>query len=385
MTEHTPMRAVALGNAHAAHAAYARPENADARSEAAADVKACRALLRENSRTFFSASLLLPKPVREPALALYAFCRVADDAVDLQPEKAAAVRDLRARLTLLYSGQPKDLPADRAFAEIATQFAIPREIPEALIDGFAWDAEFRRYETINDVYAYATRVAGTVGVMMALLMGARDAAALARACDLGVAMQLSNIARDVGEDAREGRLYLPMAWLREAGIDPDQWLNAPVFSAALASVVQRLLAAADALYERVGQGVAVLPAACRPGINAARALYREIGKQVQRNGFDSVSQRAVVSSRRKAALLGKVLVMTVEQPTTAAVAPLDEVRHLIDTVVRADALTQRANTVSLAPTLRPIAWWNMRDRALWLIDLFERLERQDRGHGDRSV
>ena len=382
MIEHTATRTDALSTAHAA---YARPENADARSEAAADVKACRALLRENSRTFFAASLLLPKPVREPALALYAFCRVADDAVDLQPEKVAAVHDLRARLTLLYAGQPKDLPADRAFAEIATQFAIPREIPEALIEGFAWDAEFRRYETINDVFAYATRVAGTVGVMMALLMGARDAAALARACDLGVAMQLSNIARDVGEDAREGRLYLPMAWLREAGIDPDQWLKAPVFSAALASVVQRLLAAADALYERVGQGVAVLPAACRPGINAARVLYREIGKQVARNGFDSVSQRAVVGSRRKAALLSKVLVMTVEQATSAAVAPLDEVQHLIDAVLRADAFTQRANPVLVAPTLRPIAWWNMRDRALWLIDLFERLERQDRGHGSRRV
>lgn len=368
----------------AAHAVYARPENADARSEAAADVKACRALLRENSRTFFAASLLLPKAVREPALALYAFCRVADDAVDLHAEKASAVHDLRARLALLYSGQPKDLPADRAFAEIATQFAIPREIPEALIEGFAWDAEFRRYQTINDVYAYATRVAGTVGVMMALLMGARDAAALARACDLGVAMQLSNIARDVGEDAREGRLYLPLAWLIEAGIDPDQWMNAPVFSPALASVVQRLLAAADALYERVGQGVAVLPSACRPGINAARVLYREIGKQVERNGFDSVSQRAVVGSRRKAALVSKVLVMPVDQPPAQALAPLDEVQHLIDAVLRADALSQRARPAQAGPAARPIAWWQMRDRALWLIDLFERLERQDRGQGSRG-
>ena len=385
MTEHAPRRTDALSNAHAAHAAYARPENADARSEAAADVKACRALLRENSRTFFAASLLLPKPVREPALALYAFCRVADDAVDLQPEKAAAVHDLRARLMLLYSGQPKDLPADRAFAEIATQFAIPREIPEALIDGFAWDAEFRRYETINDVYAYATRVAGTVGVMMALLMGARDAAALARACDLGVAMQLSNIARDVGEDAREGRLYLPMAWLHEAGIDPDQWLAAPTFTPALAGVVQRLLDAADALYDRVGQGVAMLPAACRPGINAARVLYQEIGNQVERNGFDSLSQRAVVSSGRKAALLSKVLMMPVERAAVQVAPPLAEVRHLIDAVLRADYAQRIAAMQSTNAVVVPLAWWNMRDRALWLIDLFERLERQDRGLDSRNV
>lgn len=363
----------------ALQASYARPENADARAEAAADVRACRALLRENSRTFFAASLLLPQPVREPALALYAFCRVADDAVDLQPEKAAAVADLRARLASLYAGQPKDLPADRAFAEIATQFAIPREIPDALIDGFAWDAEFRRYETLSDVYAYATRVAGTVGVMMALLMGARGASALARACDLGVAMQLSNIARDVGEDAREGRLYLPMAWLREAGIDPDQWLAAPTLTPTLARVVQRLLLAADALYERVGQGVAELPAACRPGINAARVLYQEIGKQVERNGYDSVSQRAVVSSGRKAALLSKVLVMPVERSDARAVEPLDEVRHLIDSVVRADRASHASAQHAASPISRAPAWWNIRDRALWLIDLFERLERQDQG------
>lgn len=369
----------------ALQASYARAESADARAEAAADVKACRALLREKSRTFFAASLLLPKPVREPALALYAFCRVADDAVDLQPEKAAAVADLRARLASLYAGQPKDMPADRAFAEIATQFAIPREIPDALIEGFAWDAEFRRYETLNDVFAYATRVAGTVGVMMALLMGARGASALARACDLGVAMQLSNIARDVGEDAREGRLYVPMAWLREAGIDPDDWLALPTFTPAIASVVQRLLHSADALYERVGQGVAELPAACRPGINAARVLYQEIGKQVERNGFDSVSQRAVVSSGRKAALLSKVMVMAGERTAAQHAAALNEVRHLIDAVLRADAISERAVDTRAAPAARAVAWWNMRDRALLLIDLFERLERQDRAQDTRSV
>ncbi len=360
------------------HANYRRPQSAEARSEAASDIVACRAMLQENSRTFFAASLLLPKPVREPALALYAFCRVADDAVDLHDKKTEAVLDLRDRLGRLYAGQPSNASSDRAFADIATRFAIPREIPEALIEGFAWDAEFRRYETINDVYAYGTRVAGTVGVMMALLMGARGASALARACDLGVAMQLSNIARDVGEDARERRLYLPMSWMVEAGIDPDRWLDAPVFTPALASVVQRLLRAADALYDRVGQGVAELPAACRPGINAARALYQEIGKQVERNGFESVSQRAVVSSGRKAALLSKVLMMPVEHSDARAVEPLDEVRHLIDAVVRTDRATH-ASVQPSSQSNRAPAWWNIRDRALWLIDLFERLERQDQG------
>lgn len=361
------------------HANYRRPQSAEARSEAAADIVACRAMLQENSRTFFAASLLLPKAVREPSLALYAFCRVADDAVDLHEKKTEAVLDLRDRLARLYAGQPSDASSDRAFADIATRFAIPREIPEALIEGFAWDAEFRRYETINEVYAYGTRVAGTVGVMMALLMGTRGAAALARACDLGVAMQLSNIARDVGEDARERRLYLPMSWMRDAGIDPDRWLDAPEFTPALASVVQRLLRAADALYDRVGQGVAELPAACRPGINAASVLYQEIGKQVERNGFDSVSQRAVVGSGRKAALLSKVLMMPVERSDGRVVEPLEEARHLVHAVVRADRATHASVQSAATHSNRAPAWWNIRDRALWLIDLFERLERQDQG------
>ena len=368
-------------------AKYQRPNSAEARSEAAQDIIACRALLQENSRTFFAASLLLPKAVREPSLALYAFCRVADDAVDLQADKHGAVADLTDRLARLYEGRPSAASADRAFADVATRFAIPREIPQALIEGFAWDAEFRRYETLNDLYDYAVRVAGTVGVMMALLMGARSPSALARACDLGVAMQLSNIARDVGEDAVEKRLFLPLQWLRAEGIDRDLWLDKPSFTPALGRVVQRLLNAADKLYERVGQGIAELPTACRPGIGAARTLYQEIGRQVERNGLDSVTQRAVVSGRRKAALLSRGLVLPQDRSGSVTPAPLDQAALLIRAVVESDAASSaiaaananrnrpgRAESSLVAPTL---PWWNIQDRALWLVDLFERLERQD--------
>jgi len=178
-------------------------------------------------------------------------------------------------------------------------------LPEALLEGLAWDAEGRRFEDIGDLHDYAARVAGTVGAMMTLMMGVRSPEALARACDLGVAMQFSNIARDVGEDARAGRIYLPLAWLREAGIDPEAFLAHPVYTDALGSVVKRLLAIADTLYDRSLAGIARLPLGCRPGILAARALYSEIGREVERRGYDSVSQRAVVSFRRKAHLLAR--------------------------------------------------------------------------------
>ena len=114
-------------------------------------------------------------------------------------------------------------------------------IPEALIEGLEWDAEGRRFETLSDLYSYCARVAGTVGVMMTLVMGQRKPDIVARACDLGCAMQLTNICRDVGEDARAGRLYLPLSFMREAGLDPDEWLKNPVFNDQIAGIVRRLL------------------------------------------------------------------------------------------------------------------------------------------------
>lgn len=306
-------------------------------AQAVADMAACSTALREGSYTFFAASRLLPKAVREPASALYAFCRLADDAVDnaanTSSDKHAAVARLRARLDTAYSGkaQPPQAPAvDRALAAVVAHFEIPRALLDALLDGLAWDADGKRYETLEDLHAYAARVAGTVGAMMALLMGVRTAEGLARASDLGVAMQLSNIARDVGEDARSGRLYLPQQWLRDAGIDPQKWLAQPVFNPAVASVVQRLLNAADPLYRRVDAGVAQLPLACRPGINAARYLYAEIGHEVARRGLDSVSQRAVVPRARKVWLLAGALINLMPQQAAQAAPCLPANQFLVD-------------------------------------------------------
>ena len=267
------------------------------------DLAGCRAMLRHGSRTFYAASFLLPRPVREPASALYAFCRLADDAVDLSDDPAPRLAELRQRLDAVYAARPVDHPADRAFAHVVRRFAVPRELPDALLEGLEWDADGRRYADLPGLRAYAMRVAGTVGAMMALLMGARRPASLARACDLGAAMQLTNIARDVGEDARAGRLYLPTDWLCEAGLDPDAWLARPQWTPELGAVVRRLLDAAETLYARAADGIADLPPGCRPGINAARLLYREIGLEVARGGFDSVSRRAVVPARRKVQVL----------------------------------------------------------------------------------
>ena len=337
------------------------------------DMAACRALLKGGSRTFHAASKVLPRKVAEPAIALYAFCRLADDAVDLGSDRKAAVARLQDRLDRAYRGQPMNLAADRAFADVVESFNIPRELPEALLQGLAWDAEVRRYETWQDLCAYAARVAGSVGAMMTLVMGQRSPEIVARACDLGVAMQLTNIARDVGEDARAGRLYLPLQWLRDAGIDPDSWLASPAFTPEIAAIVQRLLDTADALYDRATLGIAHLPLRSRPGIYAARALYAEIGRELERSGLDSISRRSVVSTKRKLTVLARMLLLREKKWAPASkLAPIgqvDETRFLVEAV----AATPLRDAVR-PPTIRtrPIE-----DRVVWVIDLFARLERRD--------
>ena len=205
---------------------------------APADLAACQAAIRTGSLSFHAASKLLPGKVRDPALALYAFCRIADDAVDEGHDKAHAVLTLRDRLDLIYEGRPRNAAADRAFASVVEDFDMPRALPEALLEGLAWDAVGRRYDDLSGVLSYSARVAAAVGAMMCVLMRVRNADALARACDLGLAMQLTNIARDVGEDAREGRLFLPQDWLADEGVDPAAFLADPKPNPAIARVTK---------------------------------------------------------------------------------------------------------------------------------------------------
>ncbi|MCM2562030.1 phytoene/squalene synthase family protein [Lutimaribacter sp. EGI FJ00015] len=299
------------------------------------DLEHCREAIRHGSLSFHAASRLLPARVRDPALALYAFCRLADDEVDLKADKAASVLALRERLDLAYAGRPRNAAPDRAFTALIEEYDMPRALPEALLEGLAWDAMERRYASLSDLHAYSARVASAVGAMMCVLMRVRCEHALARACDLGVAMQLTNIARDVGEDAAEGRLYLPTDWLQDAGLAPDAFLADPHPSEALRAVVRRLLRQADALYARSESGIAALPADCRPGIYAARHIYAGIGGRVRARGFDSVTTRARTGRGRKLGWLGLSMVragvtLVMPRPATIYARPLPEVAFLVD-------------------------------------------------------
>ncbi len=342
------------------------PKFSPEQTQEAADIAACRALMRGGSRSFFAAGLLLPKTVHQPATALYAFCRLADDAIDESRGKQAALERLRLRLDRAYAGTPHNSPADRAFAATIARHNIPRALPESLLEGFAWDAENRRYADLRALQDYGARVAGTVGAMMTVLMGVRSPEALARACDLGIAMQLTNIARDVGEDARQGRLYLPLQWLHEEGVDPEAWLAAPAFTPAIGRVVRRLLWAADSLYTRSTPGIAHLPAACRPGIRAAGLIYRAIGHDLAANGYDSVRRRAHVPASRKILLLGRSLGALTLQPGTTGAPALPAARYLVEAAGNTCAHEARQGLLE-----------HLDGRVNWVIDLFARLEQRE--------
>lgn len=276
------------------------------RTSRSADLRACRLLLREGSKSFYAASLLLPRHVRDEAGAVYAWCREGDHAVDRTGDPAAAVLRLEDSLARIYDGDPKG-PVERAFAWTAATHGIPRSVPAALLEGFGWDAADRTYATLDSLIEYCVRVGSTVGVMMSLVMGRRLETTLRSASRLGVAMQLTNIARDVGEDARMGRLYLPCELLADNGVEPEAWLARPQPVPGVRRAVRVVLDGADALYAASWQGIETLPARSRPAIRSAALVYAEIGAKVRAAGCDSVTRRAWTRRSEKVGLLARAI------------------------------------------------------------------------------
>jgi phytoene synthase len=276
------------------------------------------------SKSFAAAAKLFDPATRRGVLMLYAWCRHCDDVVDgqelgfhavprAQDDAAAKLEGLREQTRRAYAGETMTDPAFAAFQEVALRHAgVPRIAPRFAFDhlaGFAMDVEGARYDSIEDTLRYCYHVAGVVGLMMASIMGARDpgvpqAHLLDRACDLGLAFQLTNIARDIVEDAQIGRCYLPAQWLREAGIPPDE-VALPRHRAALAKVAARLVDYAEPYYESALEGIAGLPLRSAWAIASARKVYREIGVVVRRRGMHAWDERAGTSKATKLRLLAE--------------------------------------------------------------------------------
>lgn len=280
-------------------------------------LEASRESIVRGSKSFRSASRLFDPEVREDAWLLYAWCRRCDDEIDGQDHghghEDITPQEQRRRLERLYdqtrralAGQPTEDPTFAAFQRVALRHDLPERWPLDLIDGFAMDVDHRQYRTIEDVMAYCWHVAGVVGVMMARVMGVSDPEVLRRAQDLGLAFQLTNIARDVVEDADNGRVYLPSDWLVEAGLDASATAVAdPANRTAVHAVTARLLTLAEPYYDSARDGLRGLPFRSSLAIAAARGVYREIGRKVLRRGPDVWSRRVVVRKPTKLWLFGR--------------------------------------------------------------------------------
>jgi phytoene synthase len=290
------------------------------------DRLACREWIRQHSKSFYLSSLLLPARVRQGAWALYAFCRRADDAVDENADGSVGMRrveGLRRRLDNVYNGRADDDPIDRAFSQVVERHAIPRALPEALLAGMEMDARGATYDSDEDLLLYCFRVAATVGLMMTRIMGCSDDLAYTRAADLGVAMQMTNIARDVGEDARRGRVYLPNTLCAEVGLDPRSLLSATSATAAVKEAVKRLLARADGHYRAADLGVPLLPRGCRFAIASSRLIYSAIGDAIAQNDWDSVTRRAFVPLPKKLWLVTRATLALLSSPPRDSTGPAD--------------------------------------------------------------
>lgn len=286
------------------------------------DRSALAQVLAQGSKSFAMASRLLPARMRDAVLVYYAYCRRADDAIDESAEPKVALAALIAELDQIFSGNAGQDVVTRELARLVALCKLSKAPFIGLLEGFSWDTQKKRYASLDALECYCARVAATVGITMTELMGPSSGQMLARAADLGVAMQLTNIARDIGTDARANRLYVPLDWLQSRGVDPDQWLREPKFSLALQEIAQALLERADFLYKRCESGVAALPADCRASIYAARLIYADIGRMIQKQGWDSVSERAYVRWHRKLWLLLRALLFAPKDRAQLGEPPL---------------------------------------------------------------
>jgi 15-cis-phytoene synthase len=279
------------------------------------DFAECRAYTRSFARTFYFASHVLPREKRMAAYALYAFCRYADEIVD-SPEAvadpSAALRDLgllRDRLAAVYSAANVRVPKMQAFQATVRQYRIPQEYFLDLIRGVEMDLMKRSFRSFAELEEYCYCVASTVGLIMTKVFGAtREDAALEHAIELGKAMQLTNILRDIGEDYHRGRLYLPADEVKAFGIrEEDLWRGrvTPEFEEMMKFQIRR----ARVFYARAEAGIPQLTDdGSRFCVKLMACTYAEILSAIEANNYDTLSRRAYVPLSRKLRIAVKAYV-----------------------------------------------------------------------------
>ncbi len=293
----------------------------------AALVAHARDSIAKGSRSFAMASKLFDKITRERAWLLYSWCRKCDDIADGQDHGGplSKVEDPQERLTHLtqmteraLAGDVTGDPAFDAMGLVVRECGIPHAWPRDLIAGFAMDAGGFSPETESDLLRYCYHVAGVVGLMMAVIMGVdpKDKPTLERACDLGLAFQLANIARDIGEDADGGRCYIPATWLEKADTPPGEHMKPP-YRAAMADIGKHFAEMAASYETSARVGAQSLPFRARWAVLAAAGIYGDIAREVARRGAKAWDTRVFTSGSTKLGWVVKALGQTARAPAPA--------------------------------------------------------------------
>jgi phytoene synthase len=264
-----------------------------------------RQTIANGSKSFYLASLFFTEETRDASWKLYRWCRSVDDRIDLAPDRATALErlgEVREKTVQAMAASETTAPEFAGLKSICAQYAIPTEYPLELIAGLEMDVAGHKYENLNQVELYSYRVAGVVGLMVCYITGVSSPSAHRNAVDLGTAMQLTNISRDVKEDFALGRIYLPAQWLSEAGVDSARLMDLSQRDQVYA-VVLRLLDRADELYASGYAGLRYLPFRAALAVSIAGSIYSAIGAKIRAAGPQALEKRTVVSLPQKLALV----------------------------------------------------------------------------------
>ena len=263
--------------------------------------KECDTIIQRGSKSFSLASRLFDEQTKNAACFLYGWCRYVDDCIDDVKDQAAQQKMLDSLIQKTedsFQGKPGEETVFKALSEVAQQYGIPSVYALELLEGMRMDAEKQKYGNLEELSLYCYRVAGCVGLMMSHVMGISSKRALRHASDLGIAMQLTNISRDVLEDSRMNRVYLPLDWLKEEGLT-EQDISNPALRTSVAYLVRRLLIEAEVRYQSGIRGLRYLKVRSALAVAMAICVYRKIGRKVVQRREKAWDSRTVVTKFEK--------------------------------------------------------------------------------------
>ena len=258
---------------------------------------------KHHSKSFFAATRLLPVERRWATFALYGFCRFADNLIDNPRDRSdkellAEIDHLISELQIAYRSGESEHPIIRSFIVIAQKFDIPVDYPLDLLKGVKMDIEINRYNSFDDLYLFCYRVAGVVGLMMTHVLGYSNDDAFIYAEKLGIAMQLTNILRDIQEDKNVDRIYIPQQELNQFGLDSNDIVNETV-NTNMRNLIKFQIERAHSFYSESSKGIPMLNFESQIAINAASKIYRGILDKIKENNYNPFLVRVFVSHKKK--------------------------------------------------------------------------------------